>query len=138
MLEYVMMIVLAAVTAAMGNPVAIMAAGGAGAEIHGVGPGKPSLDKTWTSRGQENAAGSQVPFFSALTRPGSFSAEGKGFEPSIRRGGNPISRRSLRDRNLLTSRALGAMVHIDTQARALVSYGGAGPVGHLLQEEEPL
>lgn len=41
-----------------------------------------SLDKTWTTAGQETQAGSQVLCFSALPSPVSRLAEGKGFEPS--------------------------------------------------------
>ena len=82
MLKYVLMIVVAAIVAATSNPAAAMAARVAGAEIPGVGPGKSPLDKTWTTGGQENEAGSQVLAVTSLTSPGSFEAEGKGFEPS--------------------------------------------------------
>ena len=45
-------------------------------------PGRASLDKTWTTQGQENGAGSQVHTFSRLASPGSSPAEGMGFEPT--------------------------------------------------------
>src|SRR5438128_8898550 len=89
MLKFVLMIILATAMAASGNsaaaaskPAAIAEAGQAGAESLGFAVGFLPLDKTWTTTGQENEAGSQVLANSRLTSPVSFSAEGKGFEPS--------------------------------------------------------
>jgi hypothetical protein len=82
MMKYVMIIVLAASLAIGSNPATAMVAGGAGAEIPGVSPGKTFLDRTWTTWGRKNEAGSQVIVVTSLTSPSSFQAEGKGFEPS--------------------------------------------------------
>ena len=82
MMKNVMMSVLVAILAVSSNPAAAVAVGSAGAEIPGIGRGNLSLDKTWTTRGQENEAGSQVLIVRSLTSPVSFTAEGKGVEPS--------------------------------------------------------
>jgi len=74
MMKYVMMIVLLAMLAISGNPATAMVAGGTGAAARNrsVGQGNSYLAKTWTTRGQENEAGSQVLVVSALTSHGSF------------------------------------------------------------------
>jgi hypothetical protein len=82
MLKYVIMIVLFAMLAISSNPVATMAAGGAGAGIPGVSQGNSLLAKTWTTGVQKKEAGSQVLATASVTSRGSFEAEGKGFEPS--------------------------------------------------------
>ena len=82
MMKYVMMIVLVAMLAASGKPAAEVRARCAGAEIPSVSPGNATLDKTGTTGGQENEAGSQVLAVSSLTSPVSFQAEGTGFEPA--------------------------------------------------------
>ena len=82
MMKFVMMIMLVAMLAVGNNLAAAMAAVGAGAKISGTGSGNPPLDKTWTTWGQENEAGSQVLAISSLTSPVSFPAEGMGFEPT--------------------------------------------------------
>ena len=81
-MKYVSMIVVAAMMAVSSNPAATTMAGSAEAEIPGVNPAISPLDKTWTTRGQENKAGSQVLVFRSLTSPVSFPAEGTGFEPA--------------------------------------------------------
>ena len=73
------MFVFTAMLAVSSNPAAMTAAGAASP---GVSPGEAPLDKTWTTRGHRDQMGSQVAEISALTSPGSFSAEGKGVEPS--------------------------------------------------------
>jgi hypothetical protein len=82
MSNYLMMIVLTATLAVNGNPATGVVAGDVRAKCPGVSPRKPSLDKTWTTRGQENEAGSQVLAVTSLTSHGSFPAEGTGVEPS--------------------------------------------------------
>jgi hypothetical protein len=90
MMNCVLMIVLAAMLVTSGNaaiatahsrPVAL-AAGDRHPVAPGVRPGLRPLAKTWTTRGQETKAGPQVLAAAALTGPGFFLAEGKGFEPS--------------------------------------------------------
>ena len=82
MMKSVMMIVLVAMLAVSSNPAAQWRPTAPAPSVPGVGPGTLSLDKTWTTRGQENEAGSQVPAISSLTSPVSFPAEGMGFEPT--------------------------------------------------------
>ena len=82
MSQYVMMTVMAATLAVSTNLTAMMVARGATAETTGISRGRSPLDKTWTTWGQEKEAGSQVLAAVALTSPGSFTAEGKGVEPS--------------------------------------------------------
>jgi hypothetical protein len=85
MLQYVLMISLAAAMAIRTNPVAAAAPCAVtvtrkpAAEERGFGVGFLPLDKTWTRRGQDDEAGLQVLANSRLTNPVSFSAEGKGF-----------------------------------------------------------
>ncbi len=62
--------------------VAVVAAAGSPDAARAFGSRKTPLDKTWTTRGQENEAGSQVLVLSALTSPVSFQAEGMGLEPT--------------------------------------------------------
>jgi hypothetical protein len=87
MFKYVL-ISLAAAMAVRTNPVvaaahfAVAVTGQAVAEGRGNGVGFPPLDKTWTRWGQDSEACAQVLANSRLTKPVSFSAEGKGFEPS--------------------------------------------------------
>ena len=78
MMKSLMMIVLVAMLAVSDNPAAAMAT----AEIPGMYHGKLPLDKTWTTGGQENEAGSQVLAIASLTSHVSFRAEGMGFEPT--------------------------------------------------------
>ena len=84
MLQYVLMISLAAAMAVGTIPAAASCAvaGNALTEVGDNGAGFPTLDKTWTRRGQDYEACSQILANSRLTKPVSFSAEGKGFEPS--------------------------------------------------------
>ena len=86
MMKSVMTIVLVAMLAVSSNPAAIMAAvvaaKSAGAESSSVSSWNLFLDKTWTTWGQENVAGSQVLAVSSLTSTVSFSAEGMGLEPT--------------------------------------------------------
>ena len=81
---YLLMIVVAAVAAASGLPATTAAADALRSAVQGCGvpDGVPSLDKTWTTGGQENEAGSQVLVFQVLTSPVSFQAEGTGLEPA--------------------------------------------------------
>jgi hypothetical protein len=90
MMKYVMIVLIAmmatsghsTVMAVECSPAVLVAARRAGAEDLGVRLRKAPLDKTWTIGGQEDEAGSQVLAVTSLTSPGSFPAEGKGFEPS--------------------------------------------------------
>ena len=82
MMRYLLMIVLVAMPAISGNAAAAMVARVAGADGAGGSLGKSPLDKTWTTGGQKNEAGTQVLAIASLTSPMSFQAEGKGFEPS--------------------------------------------------------
>ena len=73
---------LATLVATTDGAVAGPTSDGINATILGLAPRNMNLDKTWTTRGQERDAGSQVSAITALASHGSFRAEGKGFEPS--------------------------------------------------------
>jgi hypothetical protein len=61
-----------------------------------VWPAKAVLDKTWTLRGQEKQAGSQVLVSKSLTSQSSFQAEGTRFELATQLPGHHISSSTIR------------------------------------------
>jgi hypothetical protein len=91
MVKYVMMMVMAAALAVDRTAGDTAPATVARAEYAGAVAGIVPLDKTWTTWGQENAAGPQVLVAAALTSPVSFQAEGTGLEPATPLLGHHIS-----------------------------------------------
>ena len=91
MTKSILTIVLAAAVAVSGLGVALAAIDPSGLVPQfttGHTAGDSPLAKTWTTGVQENETGSQMPVFAATASPGSFSAEGKGFDPLARRQEN--------------------------------------------------
>jgi len=84
MVKYLLLIVLAAAVAGSGLLVALAtdSCGPAPQSMTGRTAGISPLDRTWTTGVQENEEGPQVLVSQVLASPGSFLAEGKGFEPS--------------------------------------------------------
>jgi hypothetical protein len=82
MIEFVLALFATAVMIVSGTQPVLMPAKPAPVETAAPMHGDFDLDKSWTTRGQENKAGSQVLYHSALTSPGSFQTEREGFEPS--------------------------------------------------------